>query len=397
MFQPPKMRFGSFIAPYHPVEENPTLTIERDMQLVQMLDAWGYDEAWIGEHHSAGYEVISSPELFIAGVAERTKHIRFGTGVNSLSYHQPLILADRIAQLDHQTRGRVIMGSGPGQLPTDAYMVGISPMDQRRMMNESLECLIDLFNGETVSRDTDWFRLREARLQLLPYQPKLEMAVACAVTPTGPTTAGRLGLGMLSLAASTPIGFSQLGDHWNVYEETAKKNGKSVSRDSWRVVVSMHIAETREQALKDLEWGTPNLVKYVQHLRGTFSEQQGLSEVRDAADAVKHWSTAGMGTFGVVMAGSPQDAIEHIQKLQKQSGGFGTLMFLAHNCANFEATKKSYDLFARYVIPHFQRSNRNRDASLRWSLEKSETTFGGIMAATKKAIADHEQAKAAGE
>jgi limonene 1,2-monooxygenase len=393
LYQPKKMRFGSFIAPYHPVEENPTLTIERDMQLVQLLDQWGYDEAWIGEHHSAGYEVISSPELFIAGVAERTKNIRFGTGVNSLSFHQPLILADRIAQLDHQTRGRVIFGSGPGQLPTDAYMVGISPMDQRRMMNESLECLIELFDGKTVNRETDWFKLRQARLQLLPYQPSLEMVVACAVTPTGPTTAGRLGLGMLSLAASTPIGFSQLGDHWKLYEETAQKNGRQVHRDGWRVVISMHIAETREQALKDLEWGTPNLIKYIRHLRGNTATR--LSEVQSPAEGVKLWANEGMGTFGVVMAGTPADAVAHIEKLQKQSGGFGTIMFLAHNCADFEATRKSYDLFARYVMPHFQRSNRNREESLKWTLDNSDTIYGSIVAATKKAIEDHEQSKTA--
>jgi len=394
-YQPQKMRFGSFIAPYHPIQENPTLTIERDMQLVQYLDELGYDEAWIGEHHSAGYEVISSPELFIAGVAGRTKHIRFGTGVNSLTYHHPLILADRIAQLDHQVRGRLIFGSGPGQLPTDAFMMGIDPMQQRRMMNESLECLIDLFEGKTVTRQTDWFTLREARLQILPYQaPRMEMSVACAVTPTGPVTAGRLGLGMLSLAVSTPIGFTALGDHWGVYEEAAKKAGKAATRDSWRVVINMHIAETREQALADIEWGIMDLVKYMRGLRGSISNDQNIGKVKTAKEAVDIMTTEGMGTFGVALVGTPQDAIAHIEKLQKQSGGFGTLMFLAHNCADFEATKKSYELFARHVVPHFQNSNRNRAASLDWARDNSEIIYGGIVNAMKQAITDHEKAKA---
>src|ERR1700761_6502558 len=71
-YRPARMRFGAFIAPFHPVEENPTLALERDMQLVQLLDTLDYDEAWMGEHHSAGYEMIASPELFMAAAAERT-------------------------------------------------------------------------------------------------------------------------------------------------------------------------------------------------------------------------------------------------------------------------------------------------------------------------------------
>jgi limonene 1,2-monooxygenase len=101
-----KLRFGAFIAPFHPLEENPTLAIQRDLELVQWLDQLGYEEAWIGEHHSAAYELIASPEIFIAAAAERTKHIRLGTGVSSLPYHHPMMLADRINQLDHMTRGR---------------------------------------------------------------------------------------------------------------------------------------------------------------------------------------------------------------------------------------------------------------------------------------------------
>jgi len=397
-YQPERMRFGSFIAPYHPVGENPTLALERDMQLVQLIDELGYDEAWIGEHHSGGVEIISSPELFIAGVAHRTRHIRFGTGVNSLTYHQPLILADRIAQLDHQLHGRLIFGSGPGQLPTDAFMLGIDSMKQRRMMNESLECLIDLFEGKTVSRETDWFTLREARLQLPPYQrPRMEMSVACAVTPTGPVTAGRLGLGMLSLAVSTPIGFNALGEHWEVYEEAARKNNKQVTRDSWRVVVNMHLAETRAQARADIEWGIMDLVTYIRGLRGVFVDNQNIGRVQNAHEAAEMMTTEGMGTFGVAMVGTPDDAIAHIERLQRQSGGFGTFMFLAHNCASWEATRKSYELFARHVIPHFQNANRNRAASLEWAREKSPVTYGGIVNAMKQAIADHESSKTMGK
>ena len=122
---PRRLRFGIFLAPFHRVGDNPTLAIERDMKLIEWLDELGYDEAWIGEHHSAGWETIASPEIIIGAVAERTKHIKLATGVTSLPYHHPLLVAQRFVQLDHMTKGRVILGGGPGALVSDAYMMGI--------------------------------------------------------------------------------------------------------------------------------------------------------------------------------------------------------------------------------------------------------------------------------
>ena len=121
------LRFGIFMAPFHPNGQNPTLALERDLELVEHLDRLGFDEAWIGEHHSAGYEIIASPELFIAAAAERTKHIRLGTGVVSLPYHHPFMMAQRIVQLDHITRGRVMLGVGPGALPVGRLHAGHRP------------------------------------------------------------------------------------------------------------------------------------------------------------------------------------------------------------------------------------------------------------------------------
>ena len=188
MSQSIPLRSGIFLAPYHPDDESPTLQIRRDLDVAEYLDALGFDELWVGEHHSASYETIASPEIFIAAAAERTRRIRLGTGVVSLPYHNPLMVADRITQLDHQTQGRVMFGVGPGQLPSDAHMLGIDVSRQRRMMNESLEVIIPLLRGETVTHKTDWFELREARCQLASFsQPIIEMAVAAAVSPLSPS------------------------------------------------------------------------------------------------------------------------------------------------------------------------------------------------------------------
>jgi limonene 1,2-monooxygenase len=197
------------MAPFHPLGQNPTLALERDLELLEHLDRLGFDEAWIGEHHSGGYELIASPEIFIAAAAARTRRIRLGTGVLSLPYHHPLIVADRMVLLDHLTRGRAMLGVGPGQLVSDALMLGIEPEQQRRRMEQSLEVILELLTSdEPITRDTDWFRLRHARLHLRPYtHPRFEVAVAATVSPAGPRLAGRHGLGLLSVAATNPAGF----------------------------------------------------------------------------------------------------------------------------------------------------------------------------------------------
>src|ERR1700739_2176548 len=162
------LRHGIFLPPFHPNEEDPTQCLERDLELMTWLDRLGFHEAWIGEHHSAGYEIISSPEIFIAFAAERTKHIRFGTGVISLPYHHPMMVADRIVQLDPMTRGRVMFGAGPGLLASDAIMMGIDPLTARDPMDRALDVILRLFKGETVTEKTEWYTMDGGRLHPLP-------------------------------------------------------------------------------------------------------------------------------------------------------------------------------------------------------------------------------------
>ena len=144
MKYPGRMKFGVFIAPFHHVGESPTLAMDRNLELIEWLDTLGYDEAYIGEHHSAGWETISSPEIFIAA-AGRTRKIRLGTEVISLPYHHPYMVSSRMVFLDHLTNGRVILGVGPGALTSDAVMLSIDPARQREMMDESLNIIMRLF------------------------------------------------------------------------------------------------------------------------------------------------------------------------------------------------------------------------------------------------------------
>lgn len=384
------LRFGIFMAPFHPVGQNPTLALERDLELVVRLDQLGFDEAWFGEHHSAGYEIIASPEVFIANVAPRTRHIRLGTGVSSLPYHHPLMLADRMVLLDHLTRGRSMLGCGPGALPSDAYMMGIEVERQREMMEESLEAIIALLEGhEPVTRKTDWFTLRDARLQLRPYShPRFEIAVAAQVSPAGPRAAGRFGLGLLSLGATSTGGFDVLGSHWNVMEERAAEFSTTVDRQRWRLVGPMHIAETEQQARKDVEHGLADWVDYFRRVAALplAPESDDTTELVDA-----------MNGSGLSVIGTPDMAIAQIQRLIDQSGGFGTYLFMAHEWADREATLRSYELFAKEVMPLFQGSTPSLVASRDWAAANRPDFIGAATGAVLKAVQDHHAEKAAKE
>jgi limonene 1,2-monooxygenase len=385
-----RLRFGIFAAPFHATDENPTISIERDRALVQWLDELGFDEAWIGEHHSAGYEIIASPELFIADVAARTQRIKLGTGVVSLPYHNPLMVADRMMQLDHMTRGRTMFGVGPGLLPSDAMMLGIDPRNQRDMMTESLDVILRLLRGEVVTKKTSWFELRDAKLQLAPYtRPHLEIAVAASVSPSGPRTAGRLGISMLSPAATSTGGFNVLSHHWGLVEETAREHGTTVSRGNWRVAGPVHVAESREQARKDIRFGLPRWLHY-------FQKVVALPGVPESGDV--DYCLDAMVDAGFVVCGEPDHLVKQIARLEEQTGGFGAFLVTAHDWANREATHRSYDLIARFVMPKFQAANAWTERSMSWVAE-NRTPFlaaatQGIVEAMQK-DADR-QAKKAG-
>lgn len=344
-----RLRFGVFMAPFHAAGINPTLALQRDLQLVEHLDMLGYDEAWFGEHHSAGSEIIASPEIFIAAAAERTRRIKLGTGVVSLSYHNPLWVAERIVMLDHLTRGRAMLGVGPGALPTDAQMIGIDQADTRRLLEESLDVIMRLLTTEEpVTFKNERWDLREARLHLRPYSnPLFDVAVAAVASPSGPRLAGRYGVGLLSIGATMAAGYDALAMHWGVMEERAAHFGTTVDRSKWRLVGLVHAAETKEQAYKDVEYGIEQWFEYFQSVAAFPQMAVPGRTVREMIDLVNE---SGLGAVG-----TPDMVQGQIERLWNQSnGGFGAYLMLAHEWANPAATKLSYDLIAQHVMPQFQ-------------------------------------------
>ena len=378
MAAPKRMKFGVFMAPFHRVGENPTLALERDLELLQWLDVLGFDEAYIGEHHSAGWETIASPEVFMATAAERTRNIRLGTGVVSLPYHHPYMVASRMVLLDHLTRGRVILGVGPGALASDALMLGIKPERQREMMDESLGVIIRLFTEtDPITYKSDWFELNEAVLQLRPYQqPSIPIAVASVESPAGVSLAGKHGAAVLSLSVPRDtVRKTSLKELWSIAEETAAEHGKAMRREEWGIVMGCHLADSRKEAFDDIRMGSGRVVtEYFGKTLGNPVPNAPFDKIVDHMVEANQW-----------IVGTPDDCIAGIKRLQDISGGFGTFMVRVEDWAPRDKIHRSYELLARYVMPQFQGSLTGIINSNQLASERKEALQANRMAGLKRA------------
>lgn len=385
------LRFGAFLAPYHFPGGNPTLSLRRDLDIATLMDELGYAEIYFGEHHSGGVEIVSSPEVMLAAAAERTKRIRLGTGVASVPYHHPLMLADRIALLDHLTGGRVILGVGPGALVADAHMMGIPVEEQRHRLEQGFEAVMRLLHDdEPVTMETDWFVLRDAKLNLSPVQfPRLETAVASVRSPSGPRLAGRFGSGMLSLAATDPTGgFAFLEETWDIASERAVEFGQTIDRADWRLVSPMHIAETEEQAREQAKFGFANFLRI--GATGPFAPAAAKDVEQVLAESSLDDLIDQRNASGAMVIGTPEMARAQIERMWKQTGGFGCFLIMIHELATYEHTRRSLKLFAEQVMPAFQHKQARPAAGWDKLFNDRKSASGEYRAAQDKAIAEHE-------
>lgn len=369
-----KLKLGLFIAPFHALNENPTMALERDLELAEFGDKIGLSEIWYGEHHSGGYEIIQSPELMIAAAAQRTRRIKLGTGVVSLPYHNPLMTANRLAQLDHMSQGRLMFGAGPGLLSADAHMLGLDARESREKLEQGLNVITRLLRGEWVTEKTGWYDLRDAHCHLLPCNDQLEVCVASTFSPNGGTLAGKYGTGMLCLAATSPDGFDTLSGNWAIACEAAAKYGHTMNAAQVRCATDMHIAETRDQAMDQVRKGYETTRKY-------FENQ------------TKHVANSGMDVEleelierGEAVVGTPDDAVAQIRRLEEKVPGFGCLLLFDKNWARTEHKKSSLELMMRYVLPEINGDNLSRKKSFDWQGDNVETFAGTFMDATKRAF-----------
>lgn len=372
-----KLQLGLFIPPFHAPNEDPTLALERDLQITEFCDGIGMSEVWFGEHHSGGYEIVMSPELMIAAAAQRTRRIRLGTGVITLPYHNPLMVANRIAQLDHLTRGRVLFGAGPGILVADADMMGLDARESRDKLDQGLAVIKRLLAGEYVTEKTDWYELRDAHCHLLPFQDPMPIAVASAFTPSGGTLAAKHQAAILCLAATSPDGYDALSGNWKIAQEAALKFGTTMDPAKVRCATDMHIAETREET-------------FAQASRGfAITQRYFINQTAHIAASPLDIKLEDLIASGEAIIGTPDDAIAQIRRLEEKIPDFGTLLLFDKNWTSTEHKQRSLELMMRYVLPAINGTNDSRQASFDWQGRHAEEYFNTMQQATQRAFDKH--------
>lgn len=372
-----KLRLGLFIAPFHAPNEDPTLALERDLEITRYADEIGMAEVWFGEHHSGGYEIIMSPELMIAAAAQRTSRIGLGTGVVTVPYHNPLMTANRIAQLDHLTRGRVIFGAGPGLLSADAHMLGLDPRESRDRLDQGIGVIKRLLAGEYVTEKSDWYNLRDAHCHLLPFQDELPIAVASAFSPSGGTLAAKHDTAMLCLAATSPDGYDALSSNWRIAQDVAAKFGRTMDPSRIRCATDMHIAETREEAMAQARHGFAITQRYF------------LNQTAHLAASPMDTTLEQLIESGEAVIGTPDDAVAQIRRLEEKIPNFGTLLLFDKNWAATPHKQRSLELLMRYVLPEINGTNDSRQRSFDWQGAHAQEYFDAMQQATQRAFEKH--------
>ena len=356
------MKLGLFSMPLHPPGRLHADTYDEDLKLMALADQLGYSEAWIGEHFTTAWENMPSPDLFIARALGVTERLVMGTGVALLPFHDPIMVAHRIAMLDHLARSRLFFGIGSGGVPTDFEMFGmdIKSGAQRRRMRESIEVILKLWTEERpFEHQGEHFqaRLPEPRpvmglaFHMRPYQqPHPPIAVAgSSRTSETLELAGERGWWPMS---SSFLHSSMLGDHWEAVERGAARTGRAVSRREWRIAREVYVADDSHQAREDALNGPlgKSFSDYFRPLigmgmRGYDAFKYDL-ETPDGAITPEYM----MENFWIV--GDPQECAQKIRKLYQDVGGFGTLLLICHDWGREqEKWHHSLDLMATEVLP----------------------------------------------
>ncbi len=353
------MKLGVFMMPVHPPEKDRTLCFAEDLDLVILADKLGYTEAWIGQHYSVAWEPIPSNDVFIANAIAHTKNITFGTGVSIVQYHHPVNMACRLAMLDHLSRGRIYCGFGQSGIPTDLSLFDL-PSDPKKlglMTMEGLDLVLKLWQTEApFDFQGDFWRIRINETNpdigkgviLKPYQkphPPIAMSVMKSKSLAA-RTAGQRGYMPLS---TNLVPSETAAQHWETYCEGAAEAGQpEPSRDIWRVCRNIFVGETNEEAMDyALNSAFSGSFDYLIKLIGR-GRLDGLKGNREMSDDEM---TPEYAVKNLAIVGDVDECIRQLQDLWEVTGGFGTLLMIAHDWDDKAKWTRSMALLKNEVVP----------------------------------------------
>src|SRR5262249_37752420 len=363
------MGLGFFAWPLPPPGSDPAQTMDDDLAQLALLDRLGYEEAWIGEHFTAQWENIPCPDLFIARALERTKRMKLATGVSCLPNHDPLMLAQRIAQLDQMAPGRFYGGVGAGGFRGDFGLLGVDPKSggPRAITREVLAPVLALWQ-EAKPGPYDGRRFRfnvpqpqhdiGLRLHLQPFQkphPPIGVAGVSANSETL-VLAGERGYIPMSINFVPP---RILATHWEGVKTGAKRAGRIADRTTWRIARDVYVADTDAKARREAIEGTLGrdyreyFLKLLPKLRG-FDMLKVDPAMPDPEVTLEYLCDK------IWIVGSPATVARKLATLYQEVGGFGTLLVIAHEWTPRAAWERSMRLLVEDVLPRLSRAGSAR-------------------------------------
>ncbi|MGH7263351.1 MAG: LLM class flavin-dependent oxidoreductase [Candidatus Rokuibacteriota bacterium] len=354
------MRLGYFTMPLHPPGSDPARTLADDLEQLVTLEGLGFEEAWVGEHFTAKWENIPCPDLFIAQALAMTRTMKLGTGVSCLPNHSPLMLAQRIAQLDQQARGRFLWGVGSGGFPGDFEMVGIDPKsgEHRELTREALDLVLSLWHDPKpgLYESKHWrFRVPEPQadialeLHLRPFQrPHPPIAVA-GVSASSETLvlAGERGYIPMSINFVPP---RVLKTHWSSVEAGARQGGRVADRGTWRIARDVFIADTTAEARRQALAG-PMARDWDGYFFPLIRKTRGVEMLKADTAMPDAEVTLEYLADHIWIVGDPDEAAAKLRRLRDEVGGFGTLLVIGHEWEPREAWTRSMRLLVDEVLP----------------------------------------------
>jgi alkanesulfonate monooxygenase SsuD/methylene tetrahydromethanopterin reductase-like flavin-dependent oxidoreductase (luciferase family) len=354
------MHVGYFVDPLHPAGSDFTKNIHDDLSQIATLDKLGFTEAWVAEHFTMAWESIPSPDLFIAQAIAMTENIKLCTGVTCLPNHNPFHLAHRIAQLDHQAKGRFMWGVGSGASPLDfkAFDIDPTPSELHDRTWQTLDMVLKIWDGlePGTYENKFWkFTMPEAMddlgfyVHMKPYQKPHPPIGVGGLSPRSDTLriAGERSWIPLSVDF---IPTSSLITQWEVYTEGARSGGHIPNRADWRVCRHVFIADTTEEAREIAMTGVMArdfgvYFKNVLDTLGVLDLAKTDLEIPDEDIDVEYM------VDNIWIVGSAEEVAGKLRKLHHDIGGFGTLIAWSHEWEPYDKWVNSMTVLAKEVIP----------------------------------------------
>ena len=351
------MKLGMFMMPLHPPERDRTSCFEEDVELIKMCDRLGYEEAWIGQHHTLEWEPIPSNDVFISYCIPITERIKLGTGVTITPLHHPANVATRLAMLDHLSRGRLMVGFGPGGVPADFELFDIDPAESGLMNLEAMDMVLELWKAEAPFKlEGKYWNIKIENPDpnfhmgtiLRPYQqPHPPLAISILKPESmGATTVGERGY--IPISANI-MAQKWVGHHWDLICEGAAKAGRpEPHRDIWRVCRGVMVGETEKDAW---EFARGTYIDSYEYLLKIVKAGKAQDAAKDPPTMTDDELDAEYLLNNVNIIGTVDQVVERLLEVYEVTGGFGTLCMVAQDSQDDPRWWKCVELLANEVMP----------------------------------------------